>query len=62
MRSFSSYLRIIVIVALVFGAAEYFIDSGDKPAFIEYPAVLLFLLTFTIILVAVEAVLPLCED
>ncbi|WP_268225425.1 cbb3-type cytochrome c oxidase N-terminal domain-containing protein [Sinomicrobium oceani] len=57
MRSFSSYLRIIVIVALVFGAAEYFIDSGDKPAFIEYPAVLLFLLTFTIILVAVEAVL-----
>lgn len=57
MRSFSSYLRIIVIVALVFGAAEYFIDSGDKPAFIKYPAVLLFLLTFTIILVAVEAVL-----
>ncbi len=57
MRSFSSYLRIIVIVALVFGAAEYFIDSGDKPAFIEHPEVLLFLLVFTIILVAVEAVL-----
>ncbi|UGU14651.1 c-type cytochrome [Sinomicrobium kalidii] len=57
MRTFSSYLRVIAIVALVFGAAEYFIDSGDKPAFIEYPEVLLFMLVFTILLVAVEAVL-----
>ncbi|MBC9798336.1 cbb3-type cytochrome c oxidase N-terminal domain-containing protein [Sinomicrobium weinanense] len=57
MRTFSSYLRVIAIVAVVFGAAEYFIDSGDKPAFIEYPEVLLFMLVFTILLVAVEAVL-----
>lgn len=57
MRTFSSYLRVIAIVAVVFGATEYFIDSGDKPAFIEYPEVLLFMLAFTILLVAVEAVL-----
>lgn len=57
MRTFSSYLRVIAIVAVVFGAAEYFIDSGDKPAFIAYPEVLLFMLVFTILLIAVEAVL-----
>lgn len=57
MRTFSSYLRIIAVVAVVFGATEYFIDSGDKPAFMEHPEVLLFMLAFTILLVAVEAVL-----
>ncbi len=54
MKSFSSYLRVIIIVALVFMAAEYFIDSGDKPAFIEYPEVLIFLLLFTITLIGIE--------
>ncbi|RAV29059.1 cbb3-type cytochrome c oxidase N-terminal domain-containing protein [Sinomicrobium soli] len=57
MRSFSSYLRIIAILVLVSGATEYFIDSGDKPAFITYPEVLLFLIVFAILLVAVESVL-----
>jgi cytochrome c oxidase cbb3-type subunit 3 len=38
------------------GAMEYFIDSGDKPAFIEYPMVALFLGVFLFLLVAIEIV------
>ncbi|MCF8715392.1 c-type cytochrome [Joostella atrarenae] len=56
MRNFTSYLRVIIIVSLVFCAAEYFIDSGDKPAFIEYPQVAVFLVLFAILLIAVEIV------
>ncbi len=54
MKSFSSYLRVVAIVAIVFMAAEYFIDSGNKPAFMVYPEVLIFLVLFTITLVAIE--------
>ncbi|MFI2743924.1 cbb3-type cytochrome c oxidase N-terminal domain-containing protein [Zhouia sp. PK063] len=56
MRTFASYLRVIIIVALVFMASEYFIDSGDKPAFMVYPEVLLFMLIFTVALIAIEIV------
>ena len=35
---------------------EYFIDSGDQPAFIKYPMVLLFLGVFLFLLVAIEIV------
>ncbi|UNY99179.1 c-type cytochrome [Zhouia spongiae] len=54
MKSFASYLRVIAISALVFIAAEYLIDSGDKPAFIEYPMVSVFILLFAIILIGIE--------
>ena len=56
MRNFTSYLRVLLIVFIVFCAAEYFIDSGSKPAFIEYPQVAIFLVLFTLLLVAVEIV------
>jgi cytochrome c oxidase cbb3-type subunit 3 len=51
-----SYVRVPLIFALVMGAMEYFIDSGDKPAFIEYPMVSLFLGVFLFLLVAIEIV------
>ena len=54
MRNFSSYLRVVLIVGLVALAAEYFIDSGDKPAFLTYPEVPVFLGLFTIVLVGIE--------
>ncbi|WP_340075645.1 cbb3-type cytochrome c oxidase N-terminal domain-containing protein [Leptobacterium sp. I13] len=54
MRTFSSYLRVIIIITLVFLAAEYFIDSGDKPAFITHPEVIIFLGLFSITLIAIE--------
>ncbi|MCM5664213.1 cbb3-type cytochrome c oxidase N-terminal domain-containing protein [Galbibacter mesophilus] len=56
MRTLSSYLRVILILVIVFCAAEYFIDSGDMPAFIKYPQVSIFLVLFAILLVAAEIV------
>lgn len=51
-----SYVRVPLIFALVMGAMEYFIDSGDKPAFVEYPMVALFLGVFLFLLIAIEIV------
>lgn len=52
-----SYVRVPLIFALVFAALEYFIDSGDQPAFIKYPMVLAFLGVFLFFLVALEIVM-----
>ena len=41
-----AYVRVPLLFAIVFAALEYFIDSGDKPAFIEFPMVALFLGVF----------------
>lgn len=48
------YVRVPLIFFLVFGAMEYFIDSGDRAAFIKYPMVALFLLVFLFLLIAIE--------
>lgn len=50
------YVRVPLIFAFVFGAMEYFIDSGDQPAFIKFPMVGLFLAVFLFLLVAIEIV------
>ncbi len=49
-----AYARIPVIFFTVFGALEYFIDSGDRPAFIKFPIVSIFLFVFFFLLVAIE--------
>jgi cytochrome c oxidase cbb3-type subunit 3 len=46
-----------VIFFIIFGLVEYFIDSGDQPAFIKYPAVMLFLILVLLILVGIEAII-----
>ncbi len=48
------YIRVLFIFFAVFGAMEYFIDSGDKPAFIKFPMVSLFLFVFLFLLIAIE--------
>lgn len=48
------YVRVPVIFALVFMALEYFIDSGDRPAFLKYPEVSIFLFIFLFLQVAIE--------
>lgn len=48
------YFRVPVIFFAVFGAMEFFIDSGDRPAFIKYPMLSLFLFVFLFILIAIE--------
>jgi cytochrome c oxidase cbb3-type subunit 3 len=49
-----AYIRVLVIFFAVFAAMEYFIDSGDKPAFIKFPMVSLFLFVFLFLLIAIE--------
>jgi len=48
------YVRVPVLFAMVFMALEFFIDSGDRPAFIKYPLVSLFLAVFMFLQIAIE--------
>lgn len=57
MRNFiPSWIRVPVVFFIIMGIVEYTIDSGDKPAFIEKPMVLLFLLLVLLIIIAIEAI------
>ena len=49
-----AYVRVPVLFFIVALTMEFFIDSGSKPAFIEYPMVSLFLVFFLFLLIAVE--------
>ena len=49
-----AYVRVPVIFFAIFMAMEYFIDSGDSPAFIKFPMVSVFLFVFLFLLVAIE--------
>ncbi len=61
-RLFPSWIRVIVVFFIIFGLVEYIIDSGEKPAFIEYPNVTLFLLLVLLILIAIEAIIGALEN
>jgi cytochrome c oxidase cbb3-type subunit 3 len=61
-RFIPSWVRVPVVFFIIFGVVEYVIDSGDKPAFIKYPAVLLFLLLILLILIAIEAIIGALEN
>jgi len=50
------YVRIPSILAIAYFTLEYLIDSGDKPAFMVYPAVAVFLGALLLILIALEVV------
>ncbi|OWP84524.1 cytochrome C oxidase subunit III [Flavobacterium davisii] len=56
-KIFPIYVRIPAFFALFFMAMEFFIDSGDRPAFIKYPILNVILLIFLLILITVELVL-----
>ncbi|UJH68486.1 cbb3-type cytochrome c oxidase N-terminal domain-containing protein [Allomuricauda sp. SCSIO 65647] len=56
------WIRVPVLFFIIFGLMEYFIDSGDKPAFIEYPITQFFLLMVLLILVAIELILRSIEN
>ena len=57
-----SWIRVPIVFFIIFGAVEFFIDSGSKPAFIEYPAVMLFLLLVLLILISIEAIVSALEN
>ncbi|GAA4767887.1 MULTISPECIES: cbb3-type cytochrome c oxidase N-terminal domain-containing protein [Flavobacterium] len=56
-KLFPIYVRIPVFFTLFFLAMEFFIDSGDRPAFVKYPILILVLLMFLLVLIAIELVL-----
>ena len=57
-----SWIRVPVAFFIIFGAVEFYIDSGEKPAFMEYPPVMLFLLLVLLILIAIEAIIGALEN
>ena len=58
-----SWIRIPVLFFIIFGIVEYSIDTGsDKPAFLVYPMVSLFLLLVLLILIAIEGILYAMEN
>ena len=57
-----AYLRVIALFFIIFGLIEYFIDSGDRPAFIKFPMVNLILLVVLVLLVAIEAVVKAADN
>lgn len=48
------YVRVPLVFFTVFGAMEFFIDSGDRPAFLKYPMVSIFLFVFLFLIIAIE--------
>lgn len=57
-----SWIRVPAAFFIIFGFIEYFVESGDKPAFIEKPIVLLFLLLVLLILIAIEGIISSLEN
>jgi cytochrome c oxidase cbb3-type subunit 3 len=56
-KFFPAYVRVPLFFFIGFALIEYFVDSGDKPAFIKYPMVSVFLFVFLFILIAIEITL-----
>lgn len=57
-----AYVRVPLIFFAVFAAMEYFIDSGDRPAFIKFPMVSVFLFVFLFLLIAIEITLSAVDN
>ena len=57
-----AYVRIPLIFFAIFAAMEYFIDSGDRPAFIKFPMVSVFLFVFLFLLIAIEITLSAVDN
>ncbi len=56
------WIRIPLIFFFIFGLVEYYVDAGDKPAFIAYPMVQLFLFMVLLILIAIELIVKSVEN
>ena len=61
-KIFPVYLRVPIIFFAVFLAMEYFIDSGDRPAFVKYPMISVFLVVFLFLLIAIEIVVAAVDN
>ncbi|MGJ8593384.1 MAG: cbb3-type cytochrome c oxidase N-terminal domain-containing protein [Aquaticitalea sp.] len=59
---FPSYVRVPLAFFTIFGLIEFFVDSGDQPAFIKNPMILLFLLLVLLIIIAIEAIVSAMDN
>ncbi|MGZ0017769.1 cbb3-type cytochrome c oxidase N-terminal domain-containing protein [Yeosuana sp. AK3] len=57
-----SYIRVPLVFFIIFGLVEYFVDSGEQPAFMKYPIIMLFLVLVLLILIAIEAIIGALEN
>jgi cytochrome c oxidase cbb3-type subunit 3 len=57
-----AYVRVPVFFFIIFGAIEYFIDSGDRAAFIKYPMVDVALVVVLVLLIAIEMVISAADN
>jgi cytochrome c oxidase cbb3-type subunit 3 len=57
-----SYVRVPLAFFTIFGLIEFFVDSGDEPAFIKNPMILLFLLLVLLIIIAIEAIVSAMDN
>lgn len=55
-KFFPVYVRVPLILFLFIGTIELLIDSGDKPAIIEYPSLLILLGLVVLVLIAIEII------
>ena len=62
MRNIPSWIRVPTVFFIIVGVTEFFIDSGDKPAFIEQPIVALFLVLVILILIAIESIVSALDN
>lgn len=51
-----SYIRVPLVFFAIAGLVEYVVDSGNQPAFIEQPLILLFLLLVLLVIIAIEGI------
>jgi len=61
-RFFPVYVRVPLLFLFFYGAIEFFVDSGDKPALIEYPILVAVLAFLLFALIAVEIVVSASEN
>lgn len=61
-KIFPVYVRVPVIFFAFFIALEFFIDSGDRPAFLKYPMVSAFLFVFLLFLIAIEIIISAADN
>lgn len=62
MKNSISWLRVLILFFITFGLIEFFIESGDKPAFIAYPIVQLFMVLVLLLLIAIELIIGAVEN
>ncbi|MFB9054070.1 cbb3-type cytochrome c oxidase N-terminal domain-containing protein [Formosa undariae] len=57
-----SYIRVPVLFFAIAGLIEYFVDSGNEPAFIKFPIVLVFLLLVLVVILSIEGIVAALDN